>query len=142
MQNKMLNEMSTQEPADAASEATARPEAELLSELGRRFHAERKKAKMTQATLAERADLHRTYIGLVERGETNLTIITMLRLSEALGVPLARILDGLHSSHSKTSKLSKLQTRKVRSAATAQERTPSDTTDRRAHHPADTAMSA
>jgi transcriptional regulator with XRE-family HTH domain len=37
---------------------------------------------MTQA-----ADLHRTYIGAVERGEANVTLDVVDRIASALGVP-------------------------------------------------------
>ena len=47
---------------------------------------------LTQEELAEEADLHRTYVGSVERGERNVTINSMFRLAEALGVPVWSLL--------------------------------------------------
>jgi transcriptional regulator with XRE-family HTH domain len=47
---------------------------------------------LSQETLAERADLHRTYIADVERGARNVTLKTMERLARALEVPTATLL--------------------------------------------------
>ena len=40
---------------------------------------------LSQEDLADLADLHRTYIGQVERGEKNLTIRSLERIAKALG---------------------------------------------------------
>ncbi|MDP4221230.1 MAG: helix-turn-helix transcriptional regulator [Bacteroidota bacterium] len=47
----------------------------------------RHKQGISQEKLAEYADLHRTYIGSVERGEYNLTLLTLERIARALKVP-------------------------------------------------------
>jgi transcriptional regulator with XRE-family HTH domain len=47
---------------------------------------------LSQETLAELADLHRTYVGSVERGERNVSIDNMERLANALGVQLRDLL--------------------------------------------------
>ena len=49
----------------------------MTKELGRRIRAERTAKKMTQEELAERAGLHPTYIGQVERGEKSLTVAAL-----------------------------------------------------------------
>ena len=52
----------------------------------------RKAQGISQEKLAELAELHRTYIGSVERGERNITIDNMERLARALGVTIQALL--------------------------------------------------
>ena len=47
---------------------------------------------LTQEDLAEKADLHRTYIGSVERGERNVSIDNMERLAGAVGLTIPDLL--------------------------------------------------
>jgi len=46
------------------------------------------KQNMSQEELAEKAGLHRTYIGSVERGERNITINVMEKICIALGMSI------------------------------------------------------
>lgn len=49
----------------------------------------RQKQGLSQETLADLAGLHRTYIGAVERGERNITLLNANKIAEALGVRLS-----------------------------------------------------
>lgn len=54
--------------------------------------AYRSEQGLSQEKLAELADVHRTYIGQVERGERNISIDLMERLASALGVDVLDLL--------------------------------------------------
>ena len=53
----------------------------------------RREFGMSQEELADRAGLHRTYIGMLERAEKNVTIYNIERLSKALGVTPSNLLE-------------------------------------------------
>lgn len=60
---------------------------ELFAQNIRELRAQR---GFSQEQLAHRAGLHRTYIGAVERGERNITLVNAQRIAEALDVTLER----------------------------------------------------
>lgn len=67
----------------------------LLREFGNTVQRLRGKldGNITQEELAERADLHRTYIGAVERGEINITLFNICKIALALNVKPAQLMD-------------------------------------------------
>jgi transcriptional regulator with XRE-family HTH domain len=46
---------------------------------------------MSQERLAELAEIHRTYIGDVERGKRNIALVNMTKIAKALGISLSRL---------------------------------------------------
>jgi len=52
--------------------------------LGDAIRYRRKTRKLSQEKLAEHADVHRNYIGLIERGEQNITIESLVKVAKAL----------------------------------------------------------
>ena len=54
--------------------------------LGERIREDRLKLNLTQAKLAEDIDISDTYMGAIERGERSLTLDTLVRLVNRLGV--------------------------------------------------------
>lgn len=61
-------------------------EGALQQALGRNLRAERTRMGLSQEALAEHLDVHRTYIGGLERGERNVTLQTVERFSASLGL--------------------------------------------------------
>lgn len=55
---------------------------------GQRIRHFRKLKGISQEELADSCDLHRTYIGSVERGERNITLLNAEKIAKALGEPL------------------------------------------------------
>ena len=65
---------------------------EHLALMGRRINTIRTSEKMTQQQLADASGLDRTYISLVEHGRQNLTIGAVLKIANALDVPVGELL--------------------------------------------------
>ena len=55
---------------------------------GDRLRQIRTEKGVSQEALAASAELHRTYVSSVERGERNVSLVNIARLAEALGVPI------------------------------------------------------
>jgi transcriptional regulator with XRE-family HTH domain len=64
-------------------------------ELGKRAKKQRKQLKLSQMELADRIDLHFTFVSSVERGERNLSLSSLLRLADGLQMNPAELVDGL-----------------------------------------------
>ena len=63
--------------------------------LGAKLRRAREKRGWWQEELAHRCGVHRTYVGSVERGEYNVTVLTLRRLASALRVSLHDALRGV-----------------------------------------------
>lgn len=61
---------------------------QLLIKFGKRVREERLQRGLSQEKLAERAKVHRTYIGMIERAEKNITLTNMEKIARALGVKI------------------------------------------------------
>lgn len=58
--------------------------AEVLVKFGERVRELRKERGLSQEELAFKADLHRTYIGMIERAEKNITLVNVEKIANAL----------------------------------------------------------
>ncbi len=81
---------------------------DFLVEIGTRIKDLREKIGMNQEELAFLAGVHRTYVGAVERGEQNLTLMTMKRFMDALGASLEEFFTGF--TQKQASKLEEMRT--------------------------------
>ena len=66
-----------------------------LTNFGRNLARIRAEKSLSQDTLAEKADLDRTYVSGIERGVRNPGIKSVLRLARALGVSVGDLCNGL-----------------------------------------------
>jgi transcriptional regulator with XRE-family HTH domain len=59
---------------------------------GRNVRRFRQQKKLTQEELAFEAEIDLTYVGGIERGKRNPSLMVMARIAEALSVPLPKLL--------------------------------------------------
>lgn len=64
----------------------------ILNIFGENVRQYRRKLDISQEELADRANLHRTYIGMIERAEKNITLINMEKIANALKVKIEDLL--------------------------------------------------
>ena len=72
---------------------------DIAHTVGNRLRSYRLARGMSQERLAEGAGLHPTYIGQVERGEKNLTIESLEKITRALGVPMSNVFEKIEGRH-------------------------------------------
>ncbi len=64
---------------------------EILVSFGRKVQMRRKELKLSQEQLAEEAGLHRTYIGMIERAENNVTLVNIEKIAKALKISISEL---------------------------------------------------
>ncbi len=67
-------------------------QSKLLLKFGQQVRKHRTAIGLSQEDLAEKAGVHRTYIGMIERAEKNITLGSIEKIAEALGVPIDKLM--------------------------------------------------
>lgn len=70
-------------------------EQKILSQFGKNVRKYRRSKGWSQQTFADHVGLHRTYIGAVERGERNVSLINIVLIAKALGCTIEDLCYGL-----------------------------------------------
>ena len=67
-------------------------EGDLQKKVGRNIRSYRQKRGLSQEAFAEVLGVHRTYMGGLERGERNLTLRSLERIAEQMGVEVEELM--------------------------------------------------
>jgi transcriptional regulator with XRE-family HTH domain len=101
--------LTSREMWDAAATQDNRPptrpddQATLLPLLGATIRQARKDQRLSQPTLAARTGLNPTYLGQIEQGQRNLSVLSLVRIADALGLSVAHLLAPLERHQSPSS---------------------------------------
>lgn len=63
----------------------------ILEKFGQKVREERLKQSLSQEELAAKTGVHRTYIGMIERGEKNITLLNIEKIAKALGLSISEL---------------------------------------------------
>jgi len=66
---------------------------EIVIKFGEKVRTIRKQKGLSQEELSFRANLHRTYIGMIERAEKNITLINIEKIAIALETDIKNLMD-------------------------------------------------
>jgi len=72
----------------------------ILAKFGHNLRMLRSAAGLSQEELAYRCSMHRTYLGGIERGERNLTLVNIISLAQGLGCSIEALFSGINISSS------------------------------------------
>lgn len=66
---------------------------EELIKLGQLIRKKRESQNLTQYELAEKSDVDRNYIGMLERGERNPSYLSLQKIAKGLGIPVNQLIE-------------------------------------------------
>nr|WP_256442655.1 helix-turn-helix transcriptional regulator [Cohnella sp. LGH] len=82
---------------------------EILKLVGQRIRSLRKERGMSQEQLGEKGGFHYSYIGQIERGEKNVALLNLAKISAALEVSLSQLFTYLDGEEKRTDSENDLQ---------------------------------
>lgn len=65
----------------------------ILNKLGNKLKNLRKAKSLTQEQLAEKVNIHPTYVGKIEGGKSNISMMLLFKISRALEIKLSEIFE-------------------------------------------------
>ncbi len=65
---------------------------DILIKFGKRVREERTKLGISQEEFASKVKVHRTYIGMIERAEKNITLTNINKIANAFGISVDKLL--------------------------------------------------
>ena len=68
---------------------------DTISVFGQRMRILRNARELSQETFADLAGLHRSYMGGVERGERNVSLVNIKKIADALEISVEKLFQGL-----------------------------------------------
>lgn len=83
-----------------------------LSVLGNRIRELRSNLGLSQEEFAELGQFHRTFVGSIERGETNVSFSTLSRIADALNVQIVDLFDGRNATPQASESVDRTRLRK------------------------------
>jgi DNA-binding XRE family transcriptional regulator len=76
----------------------------ILKALGQRIRELRSGQGYSQESFADHCGVHRTFMGTIERGESNLSFSNLVKVSQGLSITLAELLSGLEKKAAQSAK--------------------------------------
>lgn len=64
-----------------------------LNKLGQLIRSKRERQGLTQLELAEKSNVDRNYIGMLERGERNPSYLSLQKIAKGLGIPVNQLIE-------------------------------------------------
>jgi transcriptional regulator with XRE-family HTH domain len=68
---------------------------DIIEKFGAKVKKLRVEAELSQESLASKANVHRTYMGMIERGEKNVTLKNINKIAKALGITISDLFKGV-----------------------------------------------
>ena len=65
---------------------------DILIKFGNKIRDERLKNNLSQEAFADKVGVHRTYIGMIERAEKNITLLNIKKLADGLGISVSELM--------------------------------------------------